>query len=84
VGLAPALAGLREAIPPTEAGTIYTPTLIIWGERDELLPRTDCEVLAAAIPGWRLVVCPDIVHLVLWEQPVRIASDLTAFVAYLL
>jgi pimeloyl-ACP methyl ester carboxylesterase len=75
-----ALAGLSEAIPPTEAGTIHTPTLIIWGERDELLPRADGSALAAAIPGSRLVVYPDTGHLVLWEQPARVASDLTAFV----
>ncbi len=78
-----ALAGLTEATPPTEAGTIHTPTLIIWGERDELLPRADGDALAAAIPGSRLVVYPDTGHLVLWEQPARIASDLTAFVAHL-
>ena len=75
-----ALAGLNEATPPTETGTIHTPTLIIWGERDELLPRADGDALAAAIPGSRLVVYPDTGHLVLWEQPARVASDLTAFV----
>jgi pimeloyl-ACP methyl ester carboxylesterase len=78
-----ALAGLTEAIPPTEAGTIDTPTLIIWGGRDQLLPRADGDALAAAIPGSRLVVYPNTGHLVLWEEPARIASDLTAFVAHL-
>jgi rifampin ADP-ribosylating transferase len=79
-----ALAGLTEATPPTEAGTINAPTLIIWGERDALLPRADCHALAAAIPGSRLVVYPDTGHLVLWEQPARIASDVAEFVARLL
>jgi pimeloyl-ACP methyl ester carboxylesterase len=74
------LSGLIEAIPPTEVGTIRTPTLIIWGERDDVLPRTDGTALAAAIPGSRLVVYPDTGHLVLWEQPARLASDVTAFV----
>jgi rifampin ADP-ribosylating transferase len=60
-----ALAGLAEANPPTEAGTIRTPTLIIWGGRDDLLPRTDGDVLAAAIPGSRLIIYPDTGHLVL-------------------
>lgn len=78
-----ALAGLTEATPPTEAGTIETPTLIIWGERDQLLPRSDTDALAAAIPDSRLVVYPDTGHLVLWEEPARIASDLTAFIAHL-
>jgi pimeloyl-ACP methyl ester carboxylesterase len=74
------LTGLTEANPPTETGTIRTPTLIIWGERDDVLPRTDGTALAAAIPGSRLVVHPDTGHLVLWEQPARVASDVTAFV----
>ena len=76
-----ALAGLSEAMPPTETGTIQAPTLIIWGGRDELLPRADADALATAIPGSRLVVYPGTGHLVLWEQPGRVASDLAAFVA---
>jgi pimeloyl-ACP methyl ester carboxylesterase len=75
-----ALIGLYTAVPPTETGTITAPTLIIWGARDELLPRDDQERLAAAIPGSRLVVYPDTGHLVLWEQPERVAGDLTDFV----
>ena len=47
-------------------------------------PALRLKALAAAIPCSRLVVFPDIGQLVLWEEPVRIASDLTAFVAYLL
>jgi rifampin ADP-ribosylating transferase len=74
------LIGLCTAVPPTESGTITAPTLIIWGARDELLLREDLERLAAAIPGSRLIVYPDTGHLVLWEQPERVASDLTDFV----
>jgi pimeloyl-ACP methyl ester carboxylesterase len=33
-----------------------------------------------AIPGARLVAYPGTGHLVLWEQPERVASDLTEFV----
>jgi pimeloyl-ACP methyl ester carboxylesterase len=75
-----ALAGLCEAPPPTETGSINTPTLILWGGRDALLPREDEESLAAAIPGSRLAVYEDTGHLVLWEQPERVAGDLTDFV----
>jgi hypothetical protein len=32
-----ALIGLCTALPPTETGTITAPTLIICGDRDELL-----------------------------------------------
>ncbi|HJY43334.1 MAG TPA: alpha/beta hydrolase [Propionibacteriaceae bacterium] len=75
------LTGLTTAVPPSESGTITAPTLIIWGERDELLPLQDGYLLAAAIPGSRLIVYDDTGHLVLWEQPERVATDLTGFVA---
>ena len=72
--------GLITATPPTELATITTPTLIMWGDRDELLKREDQVALSAAIPGSRLVVYEGTGHLVLWEQPERVATDLTAFV----
>ena len=75
------LAGLTAAAPPSESGTITAPTVIIWGERDELLPLEDGYLLAAAIPGSRLIVYEDTGHLVLWEQPERVATDLADFIA---
>jgi rifampin ADP-ribosylating transferase len=75
-----ALDGLTSATPPTQTTTISAPTLIIWGARDELLPRKDQEALSAAIPGSRLLVYDDTGHLVLWEQPERVATDLIAFI----
>jgi rifampin ADP-ribosylating transferase len=75
-----ALAGLVGARPPTDTATITAPTLIMWGARDELLTLQDQRALAAAIPASKLIVYPDTGHLVLWEQPERVASDLTAFV----
>jgi pimeloyl-ACP methyl ester carboxylesterase len=74
------LTGLTTAVPPSESATITAPTLIIWGARDELLPRDDADALAAAIPASRLVVYEDTGHVVLWEQPERVAADLTDFV----
>jgi rifampin ADP-ribosylating transferase len=41
------LDGLASATPPTETGMIEAPTLILWGERDTLLPRGDQETLSA-------------------------------------
>jgi rifampin ADP-ribosylating transferase len=75
------LAGLGEATPPTEAGTIHAPTLILWGAEDGLLPRSDQEVLAARIPGSVLKVYRGVAHLVLWECPGQVAEDTTAFLA---
>ena len=73
--------GLCDAAPPTDRGTIACPTLIVWGARDELLRREQQEKLAAAIADSRLVTYENTGHLVMWEQPRRVARDLTAFVA---
>jgi non-heme chloroperoxidase len=72
------LHGLVEAIPPTETGTIIAPTLILWGDRDGFLPRSDAEALAAAIPRSRLVTYEGAGHLLLVEEPERVAADVVA------
>jgi pimeloyl-ACP methyl ester carboxylesterase len=77
------LYGLCNAVPPTETATITSPTLIVWGDRDQLLSREQQEQLAAAITGSRLLVYKNTGHLVLWEQPERVARDLTNFVELL-
>jgi pimeloyl-ACP methyl ester carboxylesterase len=74
------LHGLCAATPPTDTGTITCPTLLVWGDRDEVLGRAQQEELADAIPGARLLVYENTGHLVLWEQPERVARDLAAFV----
>jgi non-heme chloroperoxidase len=71
--------GLLEAVPPTETGMISAPTLILWGDRDGFLPRSDQEALAAAIPGSRLVIYAGTGHVVHWEEPERVAADVLAF-----
>ena len=75
-----ALAGLTSARPPTEVGSITAPTLIIWGDRDELIPLEQQKALSSAIPGSRLLIYPETGHLVLWEEPERVAADLVAFI----
>jgi rifampin ADP-ribosylating transferase len=44
------------------------------------LGRDQQEDLAGAIPGSQFVVYANTGHLVLWEQPDRVARDLIAFV----
>jgi non-heme chloroperoxidase len=74
--------GLLDAVPPTEAATISAPTLILWGDRDDFLPRSDQEALAAAIPGSRLVTYEGAGHSVLLEETERVAADVVAFVEH--
>ncbi|MCO4250676.1 hypothetical protein [Pseudarthrobacter raffinosi] len=47
------LNGLGEATPPTEAGTINAPTLILWGAQDGLLSRSDQETPSHPDPRLR-------------------------------
>jgi non-heme chloroperoxidase len=75
--------GLLEDDSPGELDKIKAPTLIVWGDRDANLPRSDQESLAAAITGLRLVVYPGAGHAFYWEEPGRVASDLAAFIAEL-
>jgi rifampin ADP-ribosylating transferase len=74
-----ALAGFSNAPVPSESGTIRAPTLIIGGERDNLLPGDDAMRLAAAIPQSRTLLYESTGHMVLWEQPEKIASDMRDF-----
>jgi non-heme chloroperoxidase len=72
------LKGLLDA-KPTDTG-IRAPTVILWGDRDEFLPRSDQEALATAIAGSRLVTYKGTGHVVHWEEPERVAGDIVALV----
>jgi rifampin ADP-ribosylating transferase len=72
--------GLLEADPPTETGVIAVPTVVLWGDQDGVLPREEQDRLVAAIPGARLTVYAGTGHLVLWEEPERVAADLVDLV----
>jgi non-heme chloroperoxidase len=72
--------GLLEDDSLGELHKIKAPTLIVWGDQDLLLPRSDQEALAAAVPSSRLVVYPGAGHSLYWEEPERVASDLAAFI----
>ncbi|MDQ0373914.1 alpha/beta fold hydrolase [Cellulomonas humilata] len=74
------LDGLLAAAPPIQRGPITVSTLILWGAKDDVLPAGQAHELAAAIEGSRLVTYEGTGHLVLWEQPERVALDVTAFI----
>jgi non-heme chloroperoxidase len=74
------VAGLLNAVPATERSEISAPTTILWGDRDDFIPRSDQEALAAAIPGALLVTYEGTGHIVHWEEPDRVAADIAALV----
>lgn len=63
-----------------ELGGIEAPTLLVWGDRDGMVPRSDQDAQTAAIAGSRLVVYEGTGHAVHWEEPEPFASDLASFV----
>jgi pimeloyl-ACP methyl ester carboxylesterase len=73
------LAGLLEARPPAP-GAISAPTLVIWGDRDELIAREDQDRFLAAISGARLAVHEGAGHVVHWEHPEAVADEIAEFV----
>jgi pimeloyl-ACP methyl ester carboxylesterase len=75
------LAGLNDSVPPTMLGTVTAPTLIPSGGRDNLLSRDEFRALASVIPASRWLEYADAGHLVLWEQPERLARDITMWLA---
>lgn len=78
-----AFAGLLEEDLSGEREAIKAPTLIVWGDKDEIVSRSDQETLTAAIADSRLMVYRGTGHAPHWEEPERIAADLTTFVTTL-
>jgi non-heme chloroperoxidase len=71
--------GLLDDDSADELSRITAPTLILWGEQDAFLAKSDQEALASAIPNSRLLLYPDTGHALYWEEPERVAQDLVAF-----
>jgi pimeloyl-ACP methyl ester carboxylesterase len=57
-------ADLRDVLPQ-----IAAPTLVVWGERDSLVPLALGRDLAARLPGARLVTFPGVGHNPMWDRP---------------
>ncbi len=72
--------GLLDAVPPTERGQLEVPTLILWGGAEDVLPAHQGRELEAAIRASRLLTYEGTGHLVLWEQPERVAQDIASFI----
>jgi pimeloyl-ACP methyl ester carboxylesterase len=73
------LAALLEDDLTPQIGGVEAPTLVVWGDQDTVLPRSEQEALAAGIPGARLLVYEGGGHAFYWEDPARVAADVAAF-----
>lgn len=74
--------GVRDFDITGEVGRISAPTLLVWGDRDQVAvaSREVQEQLVAAIPKARLVVYAGAGHNPHWEEPARFAMELVSFV----
>jgi pimeloyl-ACP methyl ester carboxylesterase len=62
-------------------GELRAPTLIVWGERDHVLPVRHADVFAASIPAARKVIYPDAGHVAMLERPREFNALLTEFLS---
>jgi pimeloyl-ACP methyl ester carboxylesterase len=72
--------GLLEDDSSEELDKIKAPTLIVWGDQDAIIPRSDQDTYATRIADSRLVVYPGVGHALYCEEPALFAADLAAFV----
>ena len=75
--------GLLDDDSSKELNKIKSPTLLIWGDQDAIVPRSDQEMFLTMITDSRLVVYPGAGHALYCEEPVRFAADLAAFITEL-
>jgi len=71
--------GMRAAGSFPPAGRPATPTLLLWGDRDAMMPRAEQDALLRAFPAATLIVYEQTGHAPHWERPERVADDLRAF-----
>jgi pimeloyl-ACP methyl ester carboxylesterase len=64
-----------------DLGRMIAPTLLLWGDADALVSRDMQDQLVNRIPGAELRVYPKLGHTPRWEDPARVAADITAFCA---
>jgi non-heme chloroperoxidase len=74
------LEGLLEDDSSEELFKIKAPTLIVWGDKDTVVPRSDQETFTTAIANSQLLVYPNAGHALYCEEPVHFASDVTDFI----
>jgi pimeloyl-ACP methyl ester carboxylesterase len=55
------------------------PVLLLWGERDPLVPLAYAQQIAAEVPSARLEIVPHAGHVPMWENPEHFNAALLAF-----
>jgi pimeloyl-ACP methyl ester carboxylesterase len=58
---------------------VHAPTLLVWGEKDGVIPFRNAAGFLAAMPNVRLLVFPDLGHVPMEEAPNRSLAPVEAF-----
>jgi pimeloyl-ACP methyl ester carboxylesterase len=74
------MTGMLSGDNRSQLSKIKAPTLIIWGDKETVFPRSEQDALLAALPAARLTVYPDTGHSPQWERPEQFIRDLTDFI----
>ncbi|MDO8184513.1 alpha/beta hydrolase [Conexibacter sp. JD483] len=80
-GFVPALDALLRYPLRDRLGQIVCPTLIVWGDRDQIVPVGDAHRFERLIPGARKVILPDTGHVTMLERPLIFNGLLRGFLA---
>lgn len=75
--------GLMKADYELALSAYTKPVLLIWGEKDMLVPLDDQERLIKALPDARLHRYEKTGHAVHWERPGQVVGDITAFLEFI-
>ena len=70
----------RPSASPDAVKGVSTPTLVMHGEKDVVVPPEVGRRLAELIPGARLVIYPEAGHVPMEQIPDRSAADVRAFI----
>jgi pimeloyl-ACP methyl ester carboxylesterase len=73
-------AGLLAYDDLPEIEHLSVPALLLWGDADGLVDRDMQTMLVERIPHAELLVYQGVGHTPRWEDPVRFAGDIAAFV----
>ena len=74
---------MAEMVSPdsdVELKKIKTPTLILWGDKETIFPRSEQDLLVSELKNSTLKVYADTGHAPHWERPERYTKDLQEFI----
>jgi pimeloyl-ACP methyl ester carboxylesterase len=60
---------------------VRAPTLLIWGEKDTLVPVAAAEAFRTGMAGAELMVIPDAGHVPMYDNPEAVARAILSFLA---